>query len=194
LTVYNKYFRTRERTKHVVMLLFYANYETEKPPYYQVFKTLFPEEVQLMDIIKKAGKSIFAKILQAVEAHLMLVLSGKELTKLYPHMAFLTVHDSILVEDINLQKVEKVIEKVLFQHVGHMPGLKIENLDADTTINKINSTAKSEWTEIMLKVNVAKDKNWLQTEDVKFSIEPLLYEKPYHKGKTLFSSRFFKRK
>lgn len=190
--VFRDHFLTRKMTKQTMMYILYKPFDSNRfPPFYYAFKKLFPDETKLMEIIKKAGRSMFPKILQSVEAKVMLTYVCGAFGEKHPDVPFLTVHDCVLVGDVNITKIECVAEEVLERYIGATPGLKLMNLDANKTLDDITEVMHDEWPNMLEKIGGAKKNPMIAMDAPKFNIAPLLYEKPKHKGKILFSSRYY---
>lgn len=183
-------FATRSKTKQTTMYLLYDTYAKKQPTYYKVFKSLYKNEVELMDIIKQAGKSVLPLILQAIEAELVLNRVSKELSSLINDAPFYTVHDSIYTQKENLLMLKNVMKKELSDVVGTSPGLKVEELKKENAFNNLDDVVQDDWNKIYKDVTATRVKLWMIAEPIIAKEVPLLYELPSFNGKTLYSTRF----
>jgi len=75
---------------------------------------------------KKKDKADLAKLLQRIEAHLILDVICKRIAKEKPNLTIFTIHDSIITIKGNESYVSSVIRDELTKKVGLTPTLKIE--------------------------------------------------------------------
>lgn len=184
------YFSSRDQTKQTMMLLLYDVYTKKQPAYYKIFKQLYPEEVKLMDIIKQAGKSELPKILQAVEAELVLDIVGKAISSLYASDPFYTVHDSVIMEVDKLDLLSGILKDELTKAVGTIPGLKIVKLHREKPVIHLAENIENDWSKIYTDVTQTNAKLWMPAEAIIAKEVPLLYELPALNDKRLYSTRF----
>jgi hypothetical protein len=183
-------FETRSKTKQTVMYLLYDTYVNKQPAYYKVFKSLYKDEVKLMDLIKQAGKSVLPIILQAIEAELVLNRIGKELSSLLSNSPFYTVHDSIYTQKENVLVLQDAMQEILGDIVGAMPGLKIEELKHQSAFDNLQNAVQEDWNKIYKNVTSTSRMLWMPSQLSFMKEVPLLYQLPSLNKRTFYSTRY----
>ena len=164
-----KCFETRAAVKKAVMLILFDLFHIKKPPYYQGFKLAFEDELALMDKIKTHPvKNLFATMLQAVEATIVLDRTCKDISERYPQVPILTIHDSVVCGTQYLDPIKETMRESLQEHVGIQPGLKIEVKNIDQVMSEMDATVASDWNELLQSLKKNKNKDWMST----FNEEP----------------------
>ena len=92
----------------------------------RMFKDLFPNVYEVFSFIKREDSTILPRLLQNIEAHLMLDYVAKRITTENPNMPVFTIHDSIVVTKGNENYVAKVIKEVMFKAIGIAPSVKYD--------------------------------------------------------------------
>lgn len=147
-----KYFETRVNVKSTMMLLLYDTYFDKQPVYYQMFKKLYPNETDLMDMIKKidpSNKGIFPSILQSVEAELVLNRVTKQIAKQEPSMPMFTVHDGIFLPVSKLHSLQSTVEDAIEEAVLIKPGIKLEVINEAILFKHVAESVSTEWEKMM---------------------------------------------
>lgn len=148
-----KYFETRANVKSTMMLLLYDTYFDKQPVYYQMFKKLYPNETDLMDMIKKIdpiNKGIFPSILQTVEAELVLNCVTKQIAKQEPAMPMFTVHDGIFIPASKLHSLQSTVENTIEEAVLIKPGIKLEVMNDAILLQQVAESVCIEWEKIRM--------------------------------------------
>jgi DNA-binding Lrp family transcriptional regulator len=186
-----KYYSSRGRIKQSMMLLLYGDYSKMSPPYYTAFKKLFPLETEVMDLIKTAGRRAFPKILQGIEAKIVLEMVTKEIASDYPDIPLLTIHDCVYTNTEYLSIVTTYLNKTLTNLVGTAPGLKEEIISREDVFEGLENTVKEDWGELYGAVTaIRQEPSWLQHFEVNLNEVPLLYTFPEVDGKRKLSTRY----
>jgi hypothetical protein len=92
----------------------------------RVFKSQFPGVYQLLNEIKKPGKSNLPILLQQIESHLVLKVITKRIARENPSLPLFTIHDSIITTTGNEEYVQRVVLEELGKVVGFAPQLRVE--------------------------------------------------------------------
>ncbi len=186
------YFADRASTKEIIMILLYDNFEKKKPAYYKAFRQVFPKETRLMDDIKTGGSSLFPKILQSVEATIILEKICAELASDEPAMPMLTIHDSIATQEKHLEIVRAKMEDMLTEIVGKKPGLKIEMQTKEDAIKNLDDVVAEDWAKLLKEVTGAKTvPDWFEDNEPKPREIPILWQYPVIDGKQKIRTAYF---
>lgn len=146
-----KYFETRANVKSTMMLLLYDTYFDKQPVYYQMFKKLYPNEADLMDMIKKinpSDKSIFPSILQSIEAELVLNRVTKQIAKQEPSMPMFTVHDGIFLPTTKIKDLYDEVVSTITDCTKLRPGIKIEIVNQYQLFKDLSNTVFNDFVSI----------------------------------------------
>lgn len=92
----------------------------------RIFKSQFPGVYQLLNEIKKPGKSNLPILLQQIESHLVLKVITKRIAREKPSLPLFTIHDSIITTAGNEEYVQRVVLEELGKVVGFAPRLRVE--------------------------------------------------------------------
>ena len=92
----------------------------------RIFKSIYPDVYDIFNKIKENGKQILPCILQAVEAHIMLNVVARRISKERPGMPIFTIHDSIVCPVGHEDYVAAVMREEMERLVGYPPSLKYE--------------------------------------------------------------------
>jgi hypothetical protein len=142
-----------------------------------------------MNLLKTSGKGVFPKIMQNIEASIILEIATKNIAEADPTIPLLTIHDSIISNVQHIASIETELKKVLKDIVGVVPGLKLEELSKEVEIFSIDATVNNDWKELYQ--NVVKNKKepvWLPSNNIIPSEVPLIYKIPTIKGRKVFST------
>ncbi len=122
-------FPTRKKLKEVVfMVLFTDNrfigQEDAKPK--KIFRELFPYIYKLTSLIKKGDANTLPRLLQALEAHIILKKVCLRISIENPEMPIFTIHDSVVCPVGFEDYVSNVIKEEMFISIGLVPSTKYE--------------------------------------------------------------------
>ncbi len=92
----------------------------------RIFKKLFPTVYLIFSLYKKQDATILPRLLQQIEARLILDIITKRIAHEKPHIPIFTIHDSITTTNDNLEYVKKIMKEELTLHIGIRPNLKVE--------------------------------------------------------------------
>jgi hypothetical protein len=140
-TFLNGDFETQKVKDNVMLLLNLQNLRTRNHiSLIQNFKNYFPNInlfIESLNNFKKL-KSTIAILMQRSESYLFLQVGCKEVNKQLPDVPFLTIHDSILIEEQYSELVPPILKDRLNSFTGIEPGVSvkviedpIETLEAD---------------------------------------------------------------
>jgi hypothetical protein len=108
----------------IFLVLFSKNrYST---PGKRAFATLFPTVDKVVRLLKKGDHTTLPRLLQTLEAHLLLQRIGRQVTKALPQVPILTIHDSLVVPLPYADQVQRLMEQELANQVGLPPCIKRE--------------------------------------------------------------------
>ncbi|WP_461488582.1 hypothetical protein [Pontibacter sp. HJ8] len=96
------------------------------PDFYRFFAKRYPTVLRLYDTIKAEKYQNMAHLLQQIEAHIVLKVSSKRVTRLKPRVPLFSIHDSLVTTIDHVEFVRSVMEEELSRLVGYKPKLKIE--------------------------------------------------------------------
>ncbi len=157
-------FGTRNETKREVMRIMYFDTRKEKAPFYAPFKQfaqLFPIESKIMRLIKSCGFREFPILLQRIESKLMLEKVGEKIPK---HIPFLTVHDSIIIPEIEVPATIKLIESEFKFYLDLTPKISEPDvLNTDKGFEALDSYVKEKLNNLEIKFL---NKQKLSTNDI----------------------------
>lgn len=120
---------TREKVKVEILRTFFGKHELNGGGVTRVkklFATEFPTMHEVFGILKQNGKNVLAIILQRIESYIIIDIICKRISKEYPQIPLITIHDSIATTKENYEIVETYMKKVLTELIGYPPKLKIE--------------------------------------------------------------------
>jgi ribosomal protein S8 len=134
-------FSDRGKLKEVIFIaLFTSNQflgQPEAEPK-RLFKNIFPNVYEVFSLIKKNDKTLLAKILQRIEAKVILNNAACRISKEFPKLPLFTIHDSIVVPRGNELYAARIIEEEMMIRVGMKPKVKYEywkvNTESDTML------------------------------------------------------------
>lgn len=101
------------------------------PEFYRFFAKRYPTVLKLYDTIKAEKYQSMAHLLQQIEAHIVLKVSSKRVTRLKPRVPLFSIHDSLVTTVEHVEFVRSVMEEELSRLVGYKPKLKIEPWSAE---------------------------------------------------------------
>ena len=92
----------------------------------RLFKELFPNVYRVFAEYKRKDASFLPRLLQHLEATLILDIICKRISEERPDVPLFTIHDSITTTIPNVEYVKEVMTEELTRHVGIRPNLKTE--------------------------------------------------------------------
>ncbi|QEE49107.1 hypothetical protein FUA48_05785 [Flavobacterium alkalisoli] len=94
----------------------------------QLFKVIFPNVFEVFKLIKRGHKNhpTLSVCLQRLEAELVLHKACKTIFEERPDVFMVTLHDSIITTEDNVEYVQSVLYNILRTNIGVPPNLKIE--------------------------------------------------------------------
>jgi hypothetical protein len=131
-TEINKTFSDRKKVKKEVLLIFYSDNRfigQRNAACKRIFKKHFPNVYEIFATFKKHDKRILPRLLQRIEAHLILDIICKRIHKENPLIPLYTIHDSISTTQQHFEYVKKVMSEELTKYIGISPTFKTELWD-----------------------------------------------------------------
>lgn len=92
----------------------------------RIFKRFFPSVYKIFKNIKEGYHPTLAILLQNLEADLILHQACKTISEEKPDVFIMTLHDSIITTEDNVEYVKEIMSKVLHENIGLLPTLKEE--------------------------------------------------------------------
>ncbi|MEN9389701.1 MAG: hypothetical protein RLY61_785 [Candidatus Parcubacteria bacterium] len=120
-------FSSRAQAKQSFIHMMYHNPEEMRSKAKQVFLIffhLFPREAAIMMLLKNNYYKNFPRILQRIEAYIILRKIAEEVRKINADIPFFTIHDSILTTEEHVETLRETIAKVYSKNLGMVPELK----------------------------------------------------------------------
>lgn len=96
-------------------------------PFYRFFARLYPTVMKVYNLFKVDDYRNFVYLLQRMEAHLMLNVVCKTISRRKPGVPIYTIHDSIVTTVNNVGYVREVMIQELLRMVGIRPRLDVEH-------------------------------------------------------------------
>jgi hypothetical protein len=93
----------------------------------RLFKQLFPIVYELFATFKKEDATLLPRLLQQIEAKLMLDIIAKRIAREKPNIPIFTIHDSITTTVDNLAYVQRIMKEELTTYLGISPTMKTEH-------------------------------------------------------------------
>lgn len=114
----------------------------------QQFKIQFPNINSFIESLNsfKNFKAAIAILLQRSESYLFLRVGCKAVNEQLPNVPFLTIHDSILIEEQYSESTKRILEESITNRTQLEVGLSIKK--PKNPIEIINEIAESEWIEL----------------------------------------------
>ncbi len=111
--------------KELIFLVLFSknNYST---PGKRAFTKIFPTVDKVVRLLKKGDHTALPRLLQTLEARLLLLRIGRQVAKALPQVPMLTVHDSLVVPLPHADQVQRLMETELAAQVGVAPCIKRE--------------------------------------------------------------------
>lgn len=111
--------------KELIFLVLFSKNKYSTPGK-RAFAKLFPTVDKVVRLLKKGDHTALPRLLQTIEARLLLLRIGYQVAKALPQMPMLTVHDSLVVPLPYADQVQRLMEKELAAQVGVAPFIKRE--------------------------------------------------------------------
>ena len=108
----------------IFLILFSKNRYTT--PGKRAFAKLFPTVDKVVRLLKKGDHTALPRLLQTLEARLLLQRIGRQVAKALPLVPVLTIHDSLIVPLPYADQVQRLMEQELTAQVGLSPCIKRE--------------------------------------------------------------------
>ena len=98
-------------------------FEKEK----KIFTEVYPEVAEIVTVLKEKDYKILSIYLQKIESFIFIDCIAKELFQ--EGIIPLTIHDSVLIEPIHLQKAKNTLERVFKEQTGITPKFHIQKVN-----------------------------------------------------------------
>jgi hypothetical protein len=146
----NKVLSNLQKVKDDIMLVLNLK-ELEKRKHIELiqqFKIQFPNINSFIESLNsfKNFKAAVAILLQRSESYLFLRVGCKAVNEQLPNVPFLTIHDSILIEEQYSESTKRILEESITNRTQLEVGLSIKK--PKNPIEIINEIAESEWIEL----------------------------------------------
>jgi hypothetical protein len=135
-------FSTRSLTKKEVLRLMYFDPKKVNPPVkaiFKDFKSLFPVEAGIMEILKERKYNDFPVLLQKIEAQMLLHKASNAIFKYDPTIPLFSIHDSLVTTQRHQQTVITILKREYEKQFGCSPQLeitKLKDIEADFGLMK----------------------------------------------------------
>ena len=111
--------------KELIFLVLFSKNKYSTPGK-RAFTKMFPTVDKVVRLLKKGDHRALPRLLQTLEARLLLLRIGRQVAKALPQVPMLTVHDSLVVPLPYADQVQRIMEKELAAQVGVAPCIKRE--------------------------------------------------------------------
>ena len=143
-------FDTQKVKDNVMLLLNLKNLrKRENISLIQQFKNYFPSINLFIESLNnfKRLKSTIAILMQRSESYLFLQVGCKAVNERLPDVPFLTIHDSILIEQKYAEMTKRILEKQLYSMTGIETGINVKVIDDPMTTLEFD--IEEIWREIL---------------------------------------------
>jgi hypothetical protein len=151
-TFLNGDFETQKVKDNVMLLLNFQNLRARNHiSLIQNFKSYFPNInlfIESLNNFKKL-KSTIAILMQRSESYLFLQVGCKAVNERLPDVPFLTIHDSILIEDKYSEVVTPILKQSLNSVTGIETGINVKEISDPMTTLKFD--VEEIWNDIIKK-------------------------------------------
>ena len=142
-----------QKTKNDIMSLLNLD-DTKKRKHInliQVFKIYFTDINSFIESVNsfKKIKSSTAILLQRSESFLFLRIGCKEIHDKFNGVPFLTIHDSILIEEKYAESIGNILTDKLTDYTGIKPGVSIKSIE--NPMENLERISDEEWSELIKK-------------------------------------------
>ena len=103
----------------------------------KLFKKIFPNVYKLFAAYKKGDATVLPKLLQMIEARLILDVLAKRISKERPNAPIFTIHDSVTTTVENVDFVKMVMREELERVIGITPNLKVERWEFEELDSRV---------------------------------------------------------
>jgi hypothetical protein len=148
-TFFNGDFGTQKVKEDIMLVLNLKELEKRKHiELIQQFKIHFPNINSFLESVNSLNvfKSAVAILLQRSESYLFLLVGCKAVNEQLPNVPFLTIHDSILIEEQYSETTKQILEESITNSTQLEAGMSIKT--PNNPIENINKIAESEWIEL----------------------------------------------
>ena len=140
-----------QKTKNDIMSLLNLD-DTKKRKHInliQVFKIYFTDINSFIESVNsfKKIKSSTAILLQRSESFLFLRIGCKEIHDKFKGVPFLTIHDSILIEEKYAESIGNILTDKLTDYTGIKPGVSIKSIE--NPMENLERISDEEWSELI---------------------------------------------
>ena len=149
MTFFNRDFGTQKVKEDIMLVLNLKELEKRKHiELIQQFKIHYPNINSFIESVNSlnAFKSAVAILLQRSESYQFLLVGCKAVNEQLPNVPFLTIHDSILIEEQYSETTKQILEESITNSTQLEAGMSIKT--PNNPIENINEIAESEWIEL----------------------------------------------
>lgn len=149
MTFFNRDFGTQKVKDDIMLVLNLKELEKRKHiELIQQFKIHFPNINSFIESVNSLNvfKSAVAILLQRSESYLFLLVGCKAVYEQLIDVPFLTIHDSILIEEQYSETIKQILEESITNSTQLEAGMSIKT--PNNPIENINEIAESEWIEL----------------------------------------------
>lgn len=116
----------RDKSKRSVLTsIFFDKYRTKEDKYIRVFKESFPNIFEFITVLKRKDHKLLSQKLQREESNFIFNMVVSGWLKKYPEKWILTLHDSIVVKEDDVQHANDCL-LYYFGKIGIQPKIKIK--------------------------------------------------------------------
>ena len=103
----------------------------------KLFKKIFPNVYKLFAAYKKGDATVLPRLLQKIEARIILDVVAKRISRERPKAPIFTIHDSITTTVENVDFVKMVMRDELERVIGIIPNLKVERWEFEELDSRV---------------------------------------------------------
>jgi hypothetical protein len=152
MTFFNRDFGTQKVKDDIMLVLNLKELEKRKHiELIQQFKIHFPNINSFIESVNSLNvfKSAVAILLQRSESYLFLLVGCKAVNEQLPNVPFLTIHDSILIEEQYSELVTPILKDRLNSFTGIEPGVSVKVIE--DPIKRLEANIEEIWNDIIKK-------------------------------------------
>ena len=116
----------RDKLKKLFLAVIYGKPRDADTKVGKVFMVAFPTVWETILSLKANNHAQLPRLMQCLEAHVVVFSFGKAMASKYPGVRWLSLHDAIFVGEEDIAIVQNVLEDIFNSCVGVLPMLKIE--------------------------------------------------------------------